>query len=112
MKTSARIGRPIFAALALTALITPAHAQVAPGLPDLPMPQAKRLPSADEFADLQVAAFDKDRNGKVSWDEFSAKLRAAFNDMDKKKRGYITREDIKEAYIKAVIAMPRQADSE
>lgn len=113
MKTLLRIGRPILVVLALVSAFGTASAQVDPGLPNLPMPQPrKQLPTPDDFADQQMAAFDKNGDKKVSWAEFSAKLRAAFDDMDKRKRGYLTREDIKQAYIKALVTVPRPDETE
>ena len=107
----ARIGQPIFCVLSLL-LSASSFSQVDAGLPNLPSPEVPKMPTADEFADQQMVMLDKNGDRKISWQEFSAKLRAAFDDMDKKKRGYITREDIKAAYLKAIAEMRPQTDDE
>jgi len=84
-----------------------ALAQVDAGLPPLPAPPKPQLPTPDAFADGQMKALDSNGDKKVSWDEFSARLRKAFDEMDSKRRGYLTRAELKAAYEKAIAQMPR-----
>ncbi|MBK6616072.1 EF-hand domain-containing protein [Ottowia sp.] len=76
------------------------------------MPATPKLPDPATFAAEQLRAFDTDRNSKVTWAEFSARLRKAFNDMDRKQRGYLTKEDFQAAYEKALAAVPSRPSSE
>lgn len=76
----------------------------AQGLPDLPPPPAAKLPSPRSFADQQLRLLDKDRDKRISWQEFSAELRKAFDEMDSARRGYLTHADLARAYEKALIA--------
>lgn len=100
------IRRQIVLATLFVAL-SPTMAQVDSGNLDLPMPPPRKIPTAHEFASSQVAAMDANRDGKITWDEFSARHLKAFMDMDAKKKGYLTKGDIDEAFRKAITAMPK-----
>ncbi len=76
----------------------------AQGLPDLPPPPAAKLPSPRTFADQQLRLLDKDGDKRISWQEFSAELRKAFDEMDSDRRGYLTHADLVRAYEKALVA--------
>lgn len=106
-----RIGRPICGGLVLLCA-SAAFAQVDAGLPDLPIPAPPKLPEPATFAAEQLRAFDADRNDKVTWAEFSARLRKAFNEMDRKRRGYLTKDDFQAAYEKALAAVPSRPQPE
>lgn len=97
-----------FMAAAVFALTTQgALAQVDSGLPSLPAPPKPQLPTPDAFADGQMKALDANGDKKITWTEFSGRLRKAFDDMDIRRRGYLTRAELKAAYEKAIAQMPR-----
>lgn len=102
---SVRMSRLITTALLFSAV--QCFAQVDPGLPDMPPMPKPQLPTPDEFAAGQIKAMDANADKRVSWAEFSARLRKAFDDMDTKRRGYLTHAELKAAYEKAVAQMPR-----
>jgi hypothetical protein len=83
------------------------YAQVDSGLPDMPPMPKQQLPTPDEFAAGQIKAMDTNSDKRVTWLEFSARLRKAFDDMDTKRRGYLTHAELKAAYEKAIAQMPR-----
>ncbi len=74
----------------------------AQGLQELPPPPAAKLPSPRSFADQQLRLLDKDGDKRISWQEFSAELRKAFDEMDSARRGYLTHADLARAYEKAL----------
>lgn len=86
-----------------------AFAQVDAGLPELPAAPRSQLPTPDQFADGQMKALDTNGDRKVTWSEFSARLRKAFDEMDTKRRGFLTRAELKAAYEKALAEMPRMS---
>lgn len=107
------LGRPlqamnrIMAAAAFALAAQGALAQVDSGLPSLPAAPKPQLPTPEAFADGQMKALDANGDKKVTWTEFSARLRKAFDDMDTKRRGYLTHAELKAAYEKAIAQMPR-----
>jgi hypothetical protein len=88
------------------------YAQVDGGLPELPPMPKQQLPSPDEFAAGQVKAMDSNGDKRITWHEFSARLRKAFDDIDTKRRGYLTHAELKAAYEKAIAQMPRLAPAD
>jgi hypothetical protein len=84
--------------LALTAAAASAQPD---GLPELPAPRST-LPTPEEFAAREMRLLDANRDGRVSWREFSARHRGAFNEMDAKRRGYLTAEDLRRAFAAAL----------
>ena len=100
-----RMSRLITTALLFSA--AQCYAQVDAGLPDMPPMPRQQLPSPDEFAAGQVKAMDANGDKRVNWAEFSARLRKAFDDMDTKRRGYLTYAELKSAYERAIAQMPR-----
>lgn len=98
---------PVLAIASLTAvslLTLQPRLSLAQSLAELPPPPASKLPAPGVFADQQLQALDKNRDRRVSWDEFSSQLRKAFVDMDTTRRGYLTRDDLMHAYRKALEA--------
>jgi len=91
----------------LFAVLSPAMAQVEQGGIDLPMPPPRKVPTPEEFSTSQLAAMDVNRDGKITWEEFSARHRQAFLDMDTKKKGFLTKSDIDAAFRKAIASMPK-----
>lgn len=89
-----------------------AIAQVDPGLPSLPAAPKPQLPTPEAFADGQMTALDANGDKKVTWTEFSARLRKAFDEMDSKRRGYLTRAELKAAYEKAIAQIPQMPTEE
>jgi hypothetical protein len=111
--TKPRFVLAVFAAFALNAAVATAAPEDSSTAKDSPAPSISALsPGAEgryKFAQQQVERFDKNKDGKVTVEEYLAPARESFKVADTNGDGNVTTEELADSFLKRNIRVPSPA---